>query len=37
VDLAEMKGLAPWIHVLPHVDQDDLEPELRGPTAHFLE
>ena len=37
VDLAEMEGLASWIHVLPHVDHDDLEPELRGPTANFLE
>jgi hypothetical protein len=37
VDLAEMEGFSPWIDVFPHVDHDDLEPELRGPTAHFLE
>jgi hypothetical protein len=32
-----MEGFTSWIYVLPHVDHDDLEPELRGPTANFLE
>jgi hypothetical protein len=32
-----MEGLTPRIDVLPHVDHDDLEPELRGSLAHFLE
>jgi hypothetical protein len=37
VNLAEMEGFLSWIDVFPHVDHDDFEPELRGPTTHFLE
>jgi hypothetical protein len=37
VDLAEVKRLLASVPVLPHVDHDDLEPELPGAPTNLLE